>query len=559
MTYPLPSNPDFTKTINTIFSKYEISQKQKTFNEICFPKTYELQIPQMFLAEYMNPRTPYRGLLVYHKIGGGKSCVAINIAERFIGKKNIIIVLPASLKGNFRNELRTPCAGEKYLTNNEKETIKKLQPNDQNYIDIITKSDDRIDKHYTIYSYNKFIKLSRIGKINLANSLLIIDEIQNMVSETGIYYHVLYDMIKQYPTDMRLVLMTATPIFDKPIELALTMNLLINDEFPTGKDFDEQFIKKNKNEFNVINMDIFKKKIKGYVSYYRGAPDFVFPKTEIYFINCIMSDEQLVLYNMIAKKEDVSGELNSLDDKMSNKFYIGTRMTSNFMYPYQKDYDILNDADFEMKNLLLLSSKYHKIITKIKKCDGTIFIYSNFKQYGGLASLIRALKVNGHFDYASSGVGENTFAVWSGDEKMRYREEIKTIFNNKDNEDGSKIKIILGSSAIKEGVSLFRIQEVHIIEPYFNWSRLDQVIGRSSRYCSHKDVIPGKQLVRVYVYFAVHGSLKMSVDQIIMNIALNKKIINIKFERALKEAAIDCTLFRYGNIDKNDSPIRCDE
>uniref|UniRef100_A0A6C0CB90 Uncharacterized protein n=1 Tax=viral metagenome TaxID=1070528 RepID=A0A6C0CB90_9ZZZZ len=84
-------------------------------------------------------------------------------------------------------------------------------------------------------------------------------------------------------------------------------------------------------------------------------------------------------------------------------------------------------------------------------------------------------------------------------------------------------------------------------------------MGRANRYCSHKDVIREKQLVKIYIYLAVHPSLKISVDQIIMEMALNKKMINIKFERALKEAAIDCALFRYGNIDENDSPIECDD
>jgi superfamily II DNA or RNA helicase len=559
MIYPLPSNPDFNKNINEIFRKYEIPKTPKTFNEICFPKKYTLQIPQQFLAEFMNPNTPYKGLLVYHKIGGGKTCVAISIAEKFIGKKNIIVVVPASLKGNFRTELRTPCTGEKYLSNKERDIIKKLQPTDKKYIDIIEKSDDIINQNYNIYSYNKFVDFLRIGKIDLTNSLLIIDEIQNMVSETGVYYHVLYNTIKQAPYDLRLVLLTATPIFDKPIELALTMNLLIHDEFPIGNDFNESFIKKNGNDYEVINMNIFKEKIKGYVSYYQGAPEYVFPRTELYFVNCPMSEPQLELYNIIAKHEYTSGDFSLLNDNISNNFYIGTRMTSNFMYPYGQEYDTLSDSDFELDVLSSLSRKYYKIIKKIKKCHGIIFIYSNFKQYGGLASLIRALKVNGYRDYANSGIGKNTFAVWSGDQKMKYREKIKEIFNNKNNEDGSKIKIILGSSAIKEGVTLLRVQQVHIIEPYWNWSRLDQVMGRANRYCSHKDVVKEKQLVKIYIYFAVHNSLRMSVDQKIMDIALRKKSINIKFERALKEAAIDCTLFRYANVDKNDSPIICDK
>jgi len=564
--YPQVSDPSFNKFIKKHYADYTIPKTPKTFEQICYPELYELQIPQKFLAEYINPKTPYRGLLVYHKIGGGKTCVAINIAEQFVGKKNIMIVLPASLKGNFRSELRTLCAGEKYLTNQERNIIKNVNPTDKTYIDIINKSDARIDKYYTIYSYNKFVDLVSYGKISLDNTLLIIDEIQNMVSETGVYYRVLYNTIKQAPKSMRLVIMTATPIFDKPIELALTMNLLLDDEFPTGKEFNEQYLKRtgptaNISSFDVINMNTFKKKIRGYVSYYNGAPKFVFPRTEIFFVNCPMSDEQLLLYNIIAKKEFKSGDLSNfdiVDENIPNNFYIETRMTSNFMYCHEQNYSTLDDADFELDKLSVLSSKYYKIITKIKKCLGTIFIYSNFKRYGGLASLVRALEVNGYKNYETHREGANRFAIWSGDQDMAYREQIKIVFNNKNNENGDYLQIILGSSAIKEGVSLLRVQEVHIIEPYWNFSRLEQVMGRASRYCSHKDVDKEKQLVKVYIYFAVHSSLKISIDQKIMGMAINKKSISSKFETALKEIAIDCDLFKYGNDDPDMSPIKCD-
>ena len=48
------------------------------------------------------------------------------------------------------------------------------------------------------------------------------------------------------------------------------------------------------------------------------------------------------------------------------------------------------------------------------------------------------------------------------------------------------------SSAGAEGISLTGVRQVHIMEPYWNVSRLDQVIGRAVRYCSHKDVIKSK-------------------------------------------------------------------
>ena len=87
------------------------------------PEKYELQLPQQFVSQYINPDTPYKGVLVYHRIGAGKTCTAIRIGEEWKGKKKIIVVLPASLKGNFRSELRSQCANDDYLTNKEKQNI----------------------------------------------------------------------------------------------------------------------------------------------------------------------------------------------------------------------------------------------------------------------------------------------------------------------------------------------------------------------------------------------------------------------------------------------------
>ena len=63
------------------------------------------------------------------------------------------------------------------------------------------------------------------------------------------------------------------------------MNLLkLPEYFPTGKKFNEMFlnIKKNKKTGEITytpkNIRLFKKMIKGFVSYYRGAPPVAFPK-----------------------------------------------------------------------------------------------------------------------------------------------------------------------------------------------------------------------------------------------------------------------------------------
>jgi hypothetical protein len=56
--------------------------------------------------------------------------------------------------------------------------------------------------------------------------MLVIDEVQNIVSEYGTTYNLINELIKTCPYNFPIIISSATPIFDKPTELALTINLL---------------------------------------------------------------------------------------------------------------------------------------------------------------------------------------------------------------------------------------------------------------------------------------------------------------------------------------------
>ena len=564
MQYPDPNDEDFNNFINEEYSEYKISRRRKSLEQICFPKKYQFQIPQKFLAEYINPQTPYRGILVYHRIGAGKTCTAIKISEKFIGLRKIYVVLPAALKGNFRSELRSLCTGNTFMTKDERMELSQLHPASDEYKNIIKKTDERIDKHYVILSYNKFIDSLSKKEISIKNSLLIIDEIHNMVSESGLYYRVLYDALNGDVGDLRTVIMSATPIYDKPVELALTMNLLIDNKLPTGNEFINTFIEEidgpnGSIDHRAINLDIISDRIKGYVSYFRGAPPHVFPKTTLHIVKCKMSDKQLKLYNKIIANE---GNINiDLNDPIPNNFFIGSRMVSNFVFPNNKineaGFASLKDSDCRGDKLKELSPKYYKALRKIIKTVGTVFIYSNFKEFGGIRTFARMLEANGFTNYEYHGQGRRRFAIWSGDQDNAVKDEIKAIYNNKNNENGSKIKIILGTPSAKEGVSFLRLQTIVLLEPYWNFSKNDQIIGRGSRFCSHKDVEEHRRVVQVYILLATHPTIRESIDQHIMEMAIKKRKLNNEFENILKATAIDCELFANANNYEGEEKISC--
>lgn len=555
------------ENITKKYKKYILKPSNENIKKICQPSKFELQPQQKFLSEYLyDNKNTINGLLIYHRIGSGKTCTAINIAEKFKNSYNIMVILPAALIGNFKDELLSNCPGNNiYITELEKKLLKKIEYNSSEYKKIMTKVDKRIKKYYTIYSYHKFVSLVQENKIKLNDTVLIIDEIQNMISMTGTFYRTLKNIIdKTEINSLKVFLLSATPMFDRPVEIALTLNLLRPKTLlPIGIDFNNEFISSNKNDIEInykaINLKKFKDLTTNLISYYRGAPPQAFPEMQFKVVRCNMSEFQYKSYlTSLSKLDDnIKGFFKNVDLlKLPADFFLGPRMISNIAFPNKSignvGFSSFKDEKLQLQNIEKYSIKFYKILKKIKKSEGPIFVYSNFKDVGGLKSFIQFIEYNGYKNYKIFGEGIKRFAIWSGDELHHIKEEIKHIFNQKENSNGSKIKIILGSPSIKEGVSLLRVDQIHILEPYWNLSRIQQIIGRGFRFCSHKDLPKYKQLVKVYLYLATHKKEDTSIDEYIWSLAKKKYKLIEQFEHILKENAIDCQLFYFRNYYKTD-------
>jgi len=553
--YPDISDKNFQLKIKEIFREYKLKNKKQSMKDFCYPKKFTFQLPQLFVAEYLNPKTPYKGILLYHRIGAGKTCAGIQIAEKWKEHKKIILVAPASLVGNFYKELRSECTGNIYITKEERKILSSLLllPGLAKFNELIDTINQRIHKYYEIYSYHKFVDLYNSKKINLKNKLLIIDEVHNIVSETGTFYSTFKDAIDSAPDSFRIVIMSATPIFDKPAELGLTINLLRpKSELPEPDDFNKMFLEREITENGIIyklkNEDKLSKLIQGYISFYEGAPAFVFPKIKIKYVKCKMNKFQSDAYRSYVDQEKKGLFLQSTDIlKLPNSFMLGGRIISNVAYPNRK----INEKGFnsfegnylKLENLQKYSIKFYKILKKVERCNAPVFFYSGFKEHGGIEDFKRVLEYHGYSNFLEHDKGKKRYAIWSGEENTKEKDLIREIINSNENSDGSKIKIILGSPAIKEGVSLLRIRQVHILEPYWNMSRLEQVIGRAVRFCSHKDLPKDERLVNIYIYLAFDSSKELSIDQQILSLALRKKMMVEQFEDVLKKSSIDYYLF----------------
>ena len=123
------------------------------------------------------------------------------------------------------------------------------------------------------------------------------------------------------------------------------------------------------------------------------------------------------------------------------------------------------------------------------------------------------------------------------------------IFISPQNKHGKFIKILMATSAGAEGLDLKNIRQIHIMEPYWNQMRIEQVIGRGVRRNSHIELPLNERNVEIFRYFSVFSKVnsiitgdKLSTDEYIEQISLKKQYIIDEMNLILKECAFDCVL-----------------
>jgi hypothetical protein len=104
------------------------------------------------------------------------------------------------------------------------------------------------------------------------------------------------------------------------------------------------------------------------------------------------------------------------------------------------------------------------------------------------------------------------------------------------------------SPAGAEGITLRNTRQVHILEPFWNEARIEQIIGRAVRFCVHKDLPLDERKVDVFRYKMVRHSNKPTADEKLENISRQKNNLLLSFIDAVKEAAVDCELFKAHNM-----------
>jgi hypothetical protein len=331
--YPDLDDPEFAlklaahKEFNDTQYDGSIHNVQEYADKMCFAE-FELLPHQIFVKNFLSLQTPYNSLLLYHGLGSGKTCSAIGIAEEMrsymkqIGiKQRIIVVAAPNVQANFKLQLFderrlrevdgvwniTSCIGNALIKEVNPTSLKGIPKErvvaqirsiiNQNYVFmgyvelanyIRKKTSVPKDSGFSIADQRK-IEIQNIRRF-FDNRLIVIDEVHNIrltndnqESKTAF----LLMKLAKYTNNMRLLLLSATPMYNSHTEIIWLVNLMNGNDkrglitaeevFENDGTFKEPKKGENRSVVEEGGRELLHRKLIGYVSYVRGENPYTFP------------------------------------------------------------------------------------------------------------------------------------------------------------------------------------------------------------------------------------------------------------------------------------------
>jgi hypothetical protein len=260
-----------------------------------------------------------------------------------------------------------------------------------------------------------------------------------------------------------------------------------------------------------------------------------------------------------------------------------------------------------------VSPKIEAAVGNIAKSEGPVILYSQFVGNSGLASVEKFLNRDGYerfvptdnavievdpsaVDYseaepsteeaepvvinegdgtytaveggnalAAAFAGDSTAKVQSVDKRKRYaiisgevpvadRTRILKMFNQPANTHGDLIKVLLISKTGAQGLDTMALRQVHILEPYWDKAREDQVNARAKRIGSHANLPIADRNFQPYLYIATHNKSMFNnldpetreehtIDEQFHLKALRDKRLNMAMRSLLRSVSLECGFY----------------
>jgi len=478
-------------------------------NENKILRHYQLVVWK-FLKEYKT-----RGLLIYHEMGYGKSIImAALIHLYFDSKKRIIVMTNKSLQGNFEKNLHKYFDKQSISVEDVLGRIQFVSMNAGNMFEQLFRP-KKADKTKLLSGID--------DSLSINNTIFIIDEAHNLFnsitngSQNALKF---YNNVME-TKDTKLFFLTGTPIVNHPFELIPCFNMLRGKMSKNGRDyflFPEEY-----NEFlqffvdeelNVAkNVSKFRNRMFGMVSYFgtkyeKGKRDG-FPTKKPLKVEIVhMSKSQYDSYWSARELEIMENavSVSQKGQKFVKKSYgyssyrVKSRQISNYLIPNYaveiKDKKVtkyINKiTEKDLLNLDKYSPKIKKLLQNMKLWPNKLgVIYSSFVTSEGIGIIERILTLK-----------KIKYATITGQIPFEEREKIMNEFNSPENRKCEKIQILLISSTGAEGLDLKGVRHIHILEPYWNYSRIRQIEARAVRYLSHAHLPKSEQFVQPYIYLS---------------------------------------------------------
>jgi hypothetical protein len=275
MSYVLPNRKAFADFITRTFLKYRKNPRgtedaDDKEEDLCLKQSNakELLHYQKLVRDYMLIETPYRGILLYHGLGSGKTCSSIAVAESLLSTMKAVVMTPASLRANYIGEIRK-CGDPVYsreqhwrlqqLTEETRETAKLMGisdgfldrnnrffstvPDQNPNFDDLPKSEqdviraqieDILNQRFSFINYNGLSRAAvkemvpEDGPNPFEDKVVVIDEVHNFISRiadkdgvVGPVYQALYRAKR-----CKIVALSGTPVINRPNEIAYLLNML---------------------------------------------------------------------------------------------------------------------------------------------------------------------------------------------------------------------------------------------------------------------------------------------------------------------------------------------
>ena len=615
-TFPLITDELFTEKL-TQFADFNIKsvvqtpKSQQDFEEIASQMSNsELQLStyQTSIRNFLSNDTPYNGLLLFHGLGTGKTCSAITVAEehrKFLKQsglymmdgtkrreKRIYILGGPNIKSNFKKQLFDPshlvelngewkcksCVGNALL--------REVNPTNLHLTkdELVQRIQDILRRYYKYMGYIEFANMVREIKKRSRNAIakefehcmIVIDEVHNIKSDDADDKFNASDSIDIITkmTTVKLLFLSATPMFNEPSEIVWIINMLNqNDKRPmiVEKDFfkDGIFIDSQK--------DNFIHSIRGYVSFVKGENPYSFPfriypnlfddrgltlptlgfddttigqlKTRVYPVQ--LSDYQATQY-MNKIKNLASGDIRNFTSNTTllaslNIAYPNeVNELSHYMRKQDKMYEYYPERIkcFDPKHIQKYSAKIHAICTNVEESTGIILIYSRLLSEG-VYPMALALESMGYENVDGNLLSKRSstkrYCLITGESNSSNNAANIKRVKSPENIHGEDIKVVIITAAASEGVDFNNIRQIHIMDPWWHLNRNEQIIGRGIRLFSHK-LLPFEQRnTQIFLYVSLIGD-KETFDHYLYRYAEEKASKIGKVSRLLKENAMDCAM-----------------